>query len=105
LAAAQWAKADLLVDETTNLNNFTYVGSMQNLGMSFIYTPEAAYNDGCNPQLDMNTALGLLNQTDVANNNRTLLNPVNVRDFEKLMADGAKGLDEIIIRFGLFSGE
>lgn len=61
LAAAQWAKGDLLDNADTNLNNFTYVGSMQNLGMSFASTPEAAYNEACNPGLDMSQAVGLLN--------------------------------------------
>jgi len=53
LAAAQWALGNLLTMPDTNLNNFTYVGSMQNLGMSFVDTPEIAFMDECDASLNM----------------------------------------------------
>lgn len=53
LAAYQWANGDLLINDTTNLNLTDYVGSMQNLGMSFVSTPEIAFMFGCEGYLSM----------------------------------------------------
>jgi len=53
LAAAQWAVGNLLTMDDTNLNNFTYVGSMQNLGMSFVNTPEIGLFNECAASLNM----------------------------------------------------
>lgn len=47
--------------------------------MNFVSTPEGAFNEECNPDLDRNQVMSLFNQTDPANNNATLLNPMNVK--------------------------
>lgn len=103
LAAEQWAKGDLLDSNATNLKNFTYVGSMMNLGMSFVSIPEAAYNEECPLSITREQALGLLNQTDVANNNRTLLNPLNVKALYEMEAMGDSQTNDILARFGLLT--
>lgn len=59
-----------------------------NLGMSFVSVPEAALNEECPIGVDMYQAMGLLNQTDVATNDRTLLNPLNVMALYDLVAMG-----------------
>lgn len=89
LASEQWASGILLNNELTNLSNFTAYGSMNNLGMSFASSPEGAYNEGCNPGLDRNQVAALFNQTDVANNNATMLNPLNVKWFYETLSMGA----------------
>lgn len=85
LAAQQWAKGNLLNNADTNLDNFTTYESMINLGMNFILPPEAAFNEGCDPNLDMGQALALLNYTDFSNNEVTMMNPMNVKAFFDLI--------------------
>lgn len=72
-----------------------------NLGMSFVSIPEAAFNERCPVGVDMYQALGLLNQTDVATDTKTLLNPLNVMALYDLIAMGPSQTDDIKSRFGL----
>jgi hypothetical protein len=54
---------------------------MMNLGMNFVSVPEGALNTGANPGLNRDQVLSLFNQEDVATNNATMLNPMNVKEF------------------------
>jgi hypothetical protein len=61
---------------------------MMNLGMNFVSIPEGGLMTEGNPGLDRDQVLSLFNQENVATNNATMLNPINVKEFMEMIADG-----------------
>jgi hypothetical protein len=49
--------------------------------------------------------MSLFNQTDPANNNATMLNPMNVKWFYETLAMGDKQTNDILARFGFLTTE
>jgi len=105
LAARQWAQGDILNNQNLTIENSTdykSMTSMNELGMNFILQPEIAAS-GCNADFTAAQGLGLLNQTDVGNNQMTLLNPINVQYFLNGVLDARVNPDTLKDRFGLTS--
>lgn len=87
--------ANILNDASIALSNATLYNSMSSLNMSWVMDPEPASDifATCNPGLTQKQSLSLMDWNtlvtavvnyevpNVANNTRTLLNPLNVRDF------------------------